>query len=622
MVSGAHLNTAMSLATHVPATSFFHPMPFGASVLPEGGVRFRLFAPACAHVDLILFDHEQPMRMQRDAEGWHELTTRAAGAGSRYKFRLPDGLTVADPASRFQPEDVEGPSEVIDPGAYAWQDDRWQGLPWHELVFYEAHVGTWTPEGTYLAAIGKLEHLVNLGVNALELMCLASFPGEWGWSYDPVLFFAPESTYGRPEDLKALIDAAHARGIAVFLDVVYNHFGPVGNYIPRHFPQICSPRHETPWGKGLNFDSAGSSNVREFIVHNALYWIEEFHVDGLRLDATHTLIDTCSTHILDELRTRVAALPLTRKVHLVVEHEQNIAHKVGRAPDGGIPFYAAQWNYDIPRLLTAVFGDFCTPGTERETEYAALGVAQGFVVPRPDSDEPPRDYMAPPTSFISYIQTHDLVGNRIEGDRIASNAPAEVIRALVALYLLMPQIPLLFMGEEWNSATPFPFFADYRGKAAGEHMNELRREGFARMVPKPSQEQMDRAPDPQIRSTFEHAKLNWNDLREPAHAGWLTLYRDLLALRREKIVPRLARLHKYEGSHRVLGLGAWVCSWKLDDGACLHLAVNLCGRECEGVPQQPGELLWMEGGSPRAGVLAPWTVRFQLELPGADRKNV
>ena len=598
------------------AATHAHTLPFGATLLGDGSVRFRLFGPAAEHVDLALAHRERPLRMKRSPEGWHELTTAEATAGSLYSFVLPDGLHVPDPASRFQPGDVEGPCEVIDPRSYVWNDAGWQGLPWHELILYEAHVGTWTPEGTYRAAIRNLDHLVNLGVNALELMCLAAFPGRWGWSYDPVLYYAPDSSYGRPEDLKALIDEAHARGIAVLLDVVYNHFGPIGNYIPRYFPQIDSPRHETPWGKGLNFDSPGSPQVREFIIHNALYWIEEFHVDGLRMDATHTLIDTCATHILDELQARVAALPLQRKVHLVLEHEMNIARKVGRAPGGRITYYAAQWNYDIPRLLTTVFGNFCTPNTEKATEGAAVGVAQGFVVPRVEADDAPRVYMAPPTSFVSYIQTHDLIGNRILGDRLAPNALPALRRALAALYLLMPQMPMIFMGEEWSTATPFPFFADYRGKPAGEHMNEERREGFRKIVPKPTEEEMDCAPDPQDESTFVSAKLNWNDLKQPEHSAWLAFYCELIALRRRAIVPLLAGLSEYQGSHRMIALGAWICTWILDEGAKLHVAVNLCACDREGFPEQPGDLLWLEGGEPQPGVLGPWTVRFRIDSRG------
>ena len=593
-------------------------MPFGATLLEDGSVRFRFFAPAAGHVDLILASRPEPLRMRRTPEGWHELTTAEATAGTLYNFLLPDGLRVADPASRFQPADVEDPSEVIDPRAYIWKDDTWQGPPWHELVFYEAHIGTWTPEGTYRAAIRNLDYLVKLGVNALELMCLGAFPGRWGWSYDPVLWYAPDSSYGRPEDLKALIDEAHARGIAVFLDVVYNHFGPVGNYIPRYFPQIDSHRHETPWGRALNFDNGGSAIVREFIIHNALYWIEEFHADGLRMDATHTMLDTCATHILDELHARVAALPLNRKVHLALEHEQNIARKVARTSGGGIPSYAAQWNYDIPRLLTAVFGNFCTSGTDKETERAALGVAEGFVVPMLEHDDP-HDYMAPPPSFISYIQTHDLVGNRILGDRLSTNAAPELIRALAALYLLMPQTPLIFMGEEWNTTTPFPFFCDYTGRPAGEHLNEERRETFRKMVPRPSEEEIDRAPDPQKESTFNSAKLKWSDLKKPAHATWLSFYRELIALRRKEIIPLLATVSEYSGTHQVVGLGAWVCTWNLAGGARLHLAVNLCACERDGIPQQPGELLRLQGSEPKPGTLGPWTVRFKLERQTIDK---
>ncbi len=280
-------------------------MPFGAEVLTDGRVRFRIFAPAASSMRLQIEGVDELLALVSEGNGWYCLTTDRASAGTRYTFRLPDGIAIPDPASRFQPEDLGGSSEVIDPEAFPWSCPDWKGRPWEEAVLYELHLGTFTREGTFQSAIEKLDHLAALGITAIELMCLADFAGNRNWGYDPVLLYAPDSAYGRPEHMKAFIDAAHARGIMVILDVVYSHFGPEGNYLSRYFPQILSPRHTTPWGSALNFDGLGSGEVRELVMQNALYWIEEFQVDGLRLDASHAIIDDGPRHVLDDLRDRV-----------------------------------------------------------------------------------------------------------------------------------------------------------------------------------------------------------------------------------------------------------------------------------------------------------------------------
>src|SRR5262249_40863091 len=283
--------------------------------------------------------------------GWHERLEPGIGAGAHYRFVLPDGTAIPDPASRFQPQDVHGPSEVIDPRGYAWRDQSWRGRPWNEAILYELHVGTFTREGTFRAAIEHLEHLVRLGVTGIELMPLADFPGKRNWGYDGVLPFAPDSSYGRPEDLKALVDAAHAAGLMVLLDVVYNHFGPEGNYLSLYAPQFFNPRHQTPWGAAVNFDTDGAATVREFFVHNALYWLEEYHFDGLRFDATHAIVDEGPQHILEELAGRIRAASLPRAVHLVLENEHNEARWLERDGAGRARLYDAQWNDDVHHVL-------------------------------------------------------------------------------------------------------------------------------------------------------------------------------------------------------------------------------------------------------------------------------
>ena len=295
-------------------TTHAHPLPAGATLLPEGGTRFRVWAPGGETVGLLLEgseirdgrEHSGILSMRAQPDGWHELVVASAGAGTRYQFVLPDAMKVPDPASRFQPEDVHGPSEVIDPAGYDWTVP-WAGRPWDEIVLYELHVGAFTPEGTFRAAIGKLDHLQRLGITGIEIMPVWDFPGSRNWGYDGVLPYAPDSSYGRPEDFKAFIEAAHQRGIAVLLDVVYNHFGPDGNYLPVYAPKFFTDRHQTPWGAAVNYDGEYSEPVREFVINNALYWIKEYELDGLRLDAVHAIIDEGPRHLLDELAERVRA---------------------------------------------------------------------------------------------------------------------------------------------------------------------------------------------------------------------------------------------------------------------------------------------------------------------------
>ncbi|HLO78364.1 MAG TPA: alpha-amylase family glycosyl hydrolase, partial [Magnetospirillum sp.] len=336
-----------------------HPMPFGATI--EGGAtRFRLWAPDCGPVALHLTDRGD-LFMPKNADGWAELVVPGVGAGARYGFRVGE-LTVPDPASRHQPDDVHALSEVVDPGAFDWADDGWRGRPWEEAVIYELHVGTFTEEGTFAAARAKLDYLAELGITVVELMPLAEFPGARGWGYDGVLPFASEASYGRPEDLKAFVDAAHARGLMVMLDVVYNHFGPEGNYLHATAKRFFSNRHHTPWGQAINYDGADAGPVREFVIDNALYWLSEYHLDGLRLDAVHAIKDDSAKPLLEELAERARALCGDRPIHLVLENDDNAAHLLDRDENGAPRHYSAQWNDDIHhalhRLLTNETGGY------------------------------------------------------------------------------------------------------------------------------------------------------------------------------------------------------------------------------------------------------------------------
>lgn len=575
-----------------------HRMPFGAELGPGGVARFRLWAPACEGISLEIEGENSLLPLSPLNGGWHELTTGRVKSGVRYRFVLPDGTRVPDPASRHQPYDVHGASELIDPRSWEWTDEGWNGRPWEEAVIYELHIGAFTPEGTFRAAISKFDHLASLGITAIEIMPVGDFPGTRNWGYDGVLPYAPDSSYGRPEDLKAMVEAAHARGLMVLLDVVYNHFGPDGNYLSLYAPQFFTRRHKTPWGAAINYHGPQSGPVREFAIHNALYWLEEFHMDGLRLDAVHAIADDSPVDILQELAERVRASPGGRRAHLVLENEKNQACRLIREPDGRPRWYTAQWNDDVHHVLH-------TAATrESQTYYAAycgdtvkLGraLAEGFVRPRGE-----RSGHLPPPSFIAFIQNHDQIGNRALGDRLSRIASPPALRAVAAVYLLLPQIPMLFMGEEWNAKQPFPFFCDFEAGLA-EAVRKGRREEFP--------EHRGEIPDPQASSTFASAKLRWEDLSQSAHAEWLDWYRRILRVRRESIIPELTGMTGYAGSYEVVADGAVVVRWRLDSGE-LMLAANLSDATVCGFPASSGSLLWQEGTTGEDGRFGPWSVRW------------
>lgn len=616
-----------------------HRLPQGAELAPEGGVRFRLWAPNCAQIGLELRTaevgaacHVAAMQAQRD--GWHELVVATARPGTRYQYVLPDGTRVPDPASRFQPADVHGPSEVIDPAQYGWRDAAWVGREWHEAVIYELHVGAFTAAGTFRAAMLRLGHLAALGVTAIEIMPVADFPGRRNWGYDGVLLYAPDSSYGRPEELKALVEAAHEHGIMVLLDVVYNHFGPDGNYLPVYAAAFFTDRHKTPWGPAVNFDGPHAGPVREFIIHNALYWIEEFNLDGLRLDAVHAILDDSPKHILDELAERVHALG-RKRVHLVLENEENQARRLARGPDGEPLHYTAQWNDDLHHVLHAAAtgedqgyyadyrGDTLLLGRALAEGFAFQGQMMEFrAAPR---GEPSAGL--PPTAFVDFIQNHDQIGNRAFGERITACAVPAAVRAISAVYLLLPQVPMLFMGEEWQAPQPFPFFCDFHGELA-DAVRRGRRLEFARFPQFQDEAMRERIPDPLAEGTFLSGKLEWSDLERPEHAAAHARYRRLLALRREALVPLLPRIGGHAAQYQMLGHAAVVVRWRIaPEGRFaageLSLAANLSSAPMAGFPAAAGRSVWVEGGFDEDGVAEPWSVRWCLtaDLPAADASS-
>ncbi len=600
-----------------------HRMPFGAEVGEDGTTRFRLWAPGARSVELWLDDTEQVFPMPRNAGGWAEFITRDAPAGTRYRFRIDGGLLVPDPASRFQPEDVYGPSEVVDPLAYAWSDGAWTGIPAERLGFYELHVGTFSPSGTFAGVIERLDHLTSLGVTAVELMPVAAFPGRWGWGYDGVLPFAPHGHYGRPDAFKALVDACHKHGLAVFLDVVFNHFGPEGNYLGRYAPEFVSRRHRTPWGDAMNFDGPGCEVVRTFLVHNALYWLEEFHLDGLRLDAVHAIVDTSETHVLAELAEAVAAGPAREHpVHLVLENDANETRYLQRPGPGGRPRYQAQWNDDLHHALHVLltgerdgyYGDYQPP-----LPHLGRCLTEGFAYQgdysahrgRPRG-EPSAEL--PPTAFVGFLQNHDQVGNRAFGERITALAPPEAVRAATAVLLLAPSLPLLFMGQEWGAPEPFLFFSDL-GPDLARRVAEGRRQEFARFTEFSAPESLDRIPDPQTPETRARSVLDWTRISDPRHQEWLAFHRTLLQLRDKEIAPLLAGESAPRARWTPIGKTALEVVWTFPDERVLRLCANLGPEPVahRGPSSGWGRRLYALGlVAPGWAQLGPWSVGWYL----------
>jgi maltooligosyltrehalose trehalohydrolase len=587
-----------------------HTMPFGAEPAEEG-TRFRLWAPTAREVGLLTAGGEAPLPMTALSDGWWERVA-VARPGTRYRYRIDGQLEAPDPASRFNPDDAHGPSEVIDPGAFEWHDGGWRGRPWEEAVLYELHVGTFSPEGTFAGVESRLDYLAALGVTAIELMPVADFPGRRGWGYDGVLPFAPDAAYGRPEDLKRLVAAAHSRGLMVLLDVVYNHFGPEGNYLHAYAKSFFSGRHATPWGDAINFDDAGSRTVREFFIHNALYWIEEFHVDGLRLDAVHAIADDSQPDILVELAERVRAGPgAGREVHLVLENDRNQSRYLERTTSGGARCYSAQWNDDIHHafhvLLTGESDGYYAEYSERPAWCLGRTLAEGYAQQGEPSGYRDRargepSAQLPPAAFVSFLQTHDQVGNRAFGERLCALAPEPALRAATVAWLLAPAPPMLFMGEEFGAATPFLYFCDFEAELAAAVTAGRRREfaGFARFADAAARE---RIPDPNDAATFARSRLDWSCLALEPHARWFALYRDLLALRRAQIAPRLARTGGHAGRFEVLSAAAVAVSWRLGDGSRLELRLNL-GADFVAAGTPPGTLLCCEPAGVDAAIAA------------------
>jgi maltooligosyltrehalose trehalohydrolase len=595
----------------------FHSMPFGAEITHDG-VRFSLWAPTAREVELVLDGEARPM--PEAGSGWRRLVAPEARAGSRYRYRIDGKLAVPDPASRFQPEDVAGPSLVVEPRAYEWSDEAWTGRPWEETVIYEVHVGTATPEGTYAGLSGKLAELRELGVTAIELMPLADFPGRRNWGYDGVLPFAPEAAYGAPEDLKRLVDEAHRLGLMMFLDVVYNHFGPAGNYLHAYAESFFTERHQTPWGAGINFDGADARPVRDFFIHNALYWLEEYRFDGLRFDAVHAILDDSERNILAEIAEHARAALPGREVHLVLENEANAARWLARDRKGCPKLYAAQWDDDIHHcwhtLLTDEGDGYYEDYAETPVAHLGRALAEGFVFQgefsnhKGDVRGEPSAHL-PPSAFVAFLQNHDQIGNRGFGERISHLARPERLALARAALLLAPQIPLLFMGEEWAASTPFLFFVDFSDDAElSRAVRDGRRREFANFKSFAEQHGERQIPDPTTEETFRLSVLDWPESMRPPHAGMRGKVRRLLRLRQDEVVP-LTKSRFLGASRDLPTADSLDIAWRFEAGALRFLA-NFGERQREFVLSPDERMLWSNADPPAGGSLrlGPWTGAF------------
>ncbi len=540
---------------------FHRTLPFGADLIGPGLTRFVLFAPAQQAVSLELDGGDAfPMTLRSDGTFAVEVP---CGAGTRYRYQLDNGLAVPDPASRAQSMDVHDWSRVIDPAAYPWRTP-WRGRPWHEAVLYELHAGLL---GGFRGVEKELPHLAALGVTAIELMPVNDFPGRRNWGYDGVLPYAPDAAYGSPDDLKALVDAAHAHGLMIFLDVVYNHFGPDGNYLNSYAPQFFRDDLKTPWGSAIDFRRP---EVRQFFTENAIYWLMEYRFDGLRFDAVHAISES---DWLDEMAHAVrTTVEPGRHVHLVLENEANAAaHLRGD--------FDAQWNDDVHHVLHAMltgehegyYEDFARDGAVK----LARALAEGFVFQGEPSmhregqgrGTPSGDL--PPSAFVTFLQNHDQIGNRAFGERLTVLSSPKAIEAAIAVQLLAPQIPLIFMGEEDASKTPFCFFTDHHGELA-DAVREGRRREFARFPDFADPSRREKIPDPNDVATFEHSIPQPDPERAAERRAY---YRQLLAIRAAHIVPRLPGAKSIGAT--AAGTAAVLARWRLGDGAVLTLACNL-----------------------------------------------
>ncbi|WP_404541985.1 malto-oligosyltrehalose trehalohydrolase [Bradyrhizobium sp. USDA 223] len=567
----------------------------------DHGVSFNLWAPTARSVELLEIG-QPPRKMPRDADGWYQLLSQTARAGTRYQFRINQDLVVPDPASCFQPDDVGAPSEVVDTAALR-DPVLYPGRPWAEAVIYELHVGTFSEEGTYAGVEKKLPYLRDLGITAIELMPLNDVPGRHNWGYDGVLLNAPNARYGRPEDLKRLLRAAHALDIMIYLDVVYNHFGPQLNYLHLCAENFFNPRHTTGWGPAVNLEGADGAFVRGFLIENALMWLRDYGFDGLRFDAVHALKDDSKRHFLVELAETLRSQLAGRRIHLMLENEANQAHLLARS-QGRATYYDAQWGDDFHNalhvLLTGEDEGYYRAFADKPLEHLARSLTEGFayqgeVFPLHEAPRGEPSAHLPPEATIFFAQNHDQVGNRALGERLSRLVGPDKLELALALVLLSPHIPMLFMGEEAAAETPFLFFADWTGEAA-ELTREGRRKEFSHFKAFATPETRAGIPDPCDERTFRASKLDWTSIEQsPSGTRFRALTTQLLKMRHEKIVPLIKRGF-VSAQRQLLGadpqMGGVDVRWQTEQGDVLQIVANFADHELPMPSLVDGESLW------------------------------
>ncbi len=539
-------------------------LDLGATVVDGGEVLFRVWAPHAKEVSVRILNNgaKEGIPLKEDRQGYFAAKAYDVFQGARYFYILDHGTHYPDPASRFQPEGVHGPSQIINPGEFLWEDAGWKGVSQDELIIYEVHTGTFTAEGTFQAIIPHLDYLKELGITALELMPVAQFPGNRNWGYDGVYPYAPQNSYGGPTGLKSLINAAHRKGLSLILDVVYNHFGPEGNYLHQYGPYFTD-RYRTPWGDAVNFDGPYSDEVRHFFVSNALYWLNEYHIDGLRLDAVHGIYDFSARHFLEELSEAVheQARYTGRNMHVIVESDLNDTRVLNPPEIGGFNI-DAQWNDDFHHALhalitgekTGYYQDFGTLG------HLKKAVEEGFVYSGQYSRFRKRRHgnsskARPSRQLIVFSQSHDQVGNRCAGDRLSTTQTLEKLKLCAGIVVLSPYLPLFFMGEEYGEKAPFLYFVSHTEEALAEAVRRGRREEFASFGWK------GEVPDPQSESTFVASRLDRELRYHGSHKILFEFYRELIRLRKE--IPSLSSLIKENmevkslGEERALMIRRW-----------------------------------------------------------------
>ncbi len=529
--------------------------------LDSAGAHFRLWAPAAQALELVMESAQEgrsTLSLQPEADGYATAHVPQLRAGDRYGYRVNGQGPFPDPASRFQPDGIHGLSQLVDPRSFPWTDQHWRHPPLDQLVFYEIHVGTFTPEGTFAAARARLPYLVDLGITAVELMPIADFPGQRNWGYDGVSLFAPARCYGPPDELRRLVDEGHRLGLTMFLDVVYNHFGPDGNYLGIYSKDYFTKRHHTPWGEAINFDGPRNDCVRQHFFQNALHWVHEYHFDGFRLDATHCILDDSPRHFLEELATTVRASAPDKELFFIAEDHRNLALMARPLSSGGWgmdAIWADDFHHQTRRFLAGDHEGYYRDFTGTTADLATT-LQQGWFFTGQYShhlEEPrgtdPLDL--PLTAFVVGIQNHDQIGNRALGERLNHQIDLSAYRAASALLLLCPLTPLLFMGQEWASSSPFLFFTDHNDEL-GPLVTEGRRNEFKHFSSFTNPENRKNIPDPQSERTFTASQLVWGEVDQMPHGGLHRLYRDLLHLRLHDPILR----HRSRESHRAQALSA------------------------------------------------------------------